>query len=114
MSDSAGPRTRGDQDDQSYDEQMSLAPYSARRHEEEAGNAHTEKVVAGQQGDVSEVQREPHRQRQRVGGENGAQGGCEDGGEREDEGDGIALPERPIQRIVGVVRRLGILAPRSQ
>lgn len=109
MSDSTSPRARGDQYNQSQDEQMSLAPYPSRRHEEEAGYAHAEQEVPCQERDVSEVQLEPHRQGERIGGKDGTQGRREDGCEREDEGDGIALPEGPVQRVVWVIRRLGVL-----
>lgn len=56
VSNGPGPRARGHQDDQADDKEMSLAPNAARGHEEEAGDAHAEEEVAGQQSDVGEVQ----------------------------------------------------------
>ena len=71
---------------------MSLAPYATRGYEEEAGNTDTEEEIAGQKSNVGEVQFEPHGQRQSVGGEDRAEGGCEDGAHRKDEGDQITAP----------------------
>lgn len=82
---------------------MSFAPDAARGHEEGAREASAEQEVAGQDGDVGEVMAHVQGHGDGVGGEDWPQGGSEDGGEGEDEGDQIALPQRPVEGVVGVV-----------
>lgn len=49
-----------------------------------------------------------------VGGENWAKTGSEDTSPAEEEGNEIALPHRPVERVIRVVRRLGRLSRGQQ
>ena len=71
---------------------MPLAPYAARREEEEACDADAQQEVSSQQGNRCNVPGHPQRESDGVGGEDGAETRREDGGDGEDEGDEIALP----------------------
>lgn len=82
---------------------MPFAPDTARGHEEGAREASAEQEVAGQDSDVGKVMAHVQRHGDGVGGEDWPEGGSEDGGEGEDECDKIALPQRPVQGVVGVV-----------
>lgn len=92
----AAPRAADDQDDGAQQEGVALAPDARRGHEQEAGDADAEQVVARQQGHVGEVALEFEGEGQGVGGEQRGEGRGDDGEEREDEEDDIALPEGPI------------------
>lgn len=100
---SAGPGAGHDEDAGTQDEEVPLAPDAARGHEEDGGEAAAEQEVARQQSHRGEAHLEPHRQRQGVGSEDGAQRRGEDSRHREHKGDEIALPQRPVQRVVRVV-----------
>lgn len=104
--DGAGPGAAADEEANAKDKGMTLAPDAAGGHEKGAGEADAEQEVAGQQGDLGEVDLEPERERNGVGGQDGAEGRGKDGRDRKDEADHVALPERPVQRVVRVVRRL--------
>jgi len=85
---------------------MTLAPYSRRRHEEEACEADAEEVVAGEKRDGGEWFTEGEDQAQGVGGEERREGRRENGEETQDAGDEVAAPERPVEGIIGVIAGL--------
>ncbi len=109
-----GPRPGAahDQETDAEQEGVSLAPDTARRHKKGARKAAAEQKVARQQGDLGEVDDEPQRQGDGVGGEDGPEGRRENGRHRQDKAYQIALPQGPVQGVVRVVGRLGHLEQR--
>jgi hypothetical protein len=88
---------------------VTLAPDAARRNEEDGRRPGAQQEVARQQGDSGEILTEEEGYGERVGGEDRAEGGGEDGREAEDESDEIPAPERPIEGIIRVIGGLGDL-----
>ncbi len=102
----AAPGRGRDQQDRPRDEHVALAPDAARGHDNEGGDAHAQKIPSCQLGDAGEGDDKVKGEGEGVCGEDGAQRGGEDGSQREDEGDEVALPERPVEGVVGVVAGL--------
>lgn len=107
VADIAAPGARGDQHDHAENKGVPLAPDAARGHEECARETGAEQEIAGQHGYVGEVMAHVQRHGDGVGGEDWPEGGGEDSGEGEDEGDEVALPQGPVEGVVGVVGGLG-------
>lgn len=97
------PSTARDEYQDADDESMPLAPDATRGDEEASGKADAEQEVACQQRNPSNVDPEEEGEREGIGSEDGAEGRREDGRDGQDEGDEIASPERPVQRVVRVV-----------
>lgn len=90
---------------------MAFTPDTAGRDEEDGCGASAEQEVARQNDNVGQVEpgglEDLDLEGDCVGGEDGAEAGREDAGPAEHKGDEIASSNGPVERIVGVVGRLG-------
>jgi hypothetical protein len=105
----ARPGAREDDEDDADEEQVSLAPDATGRDKEDGGRARAEEEVPRQEGDAREGLAKETGYGEGVGGEDGAEGCREDGGEAEEEGDQVAPPKGPVEGVVWIIGRLGVL-----
>lgn len=88
---------------------MTFTPNSTRGNKEDGGSAGAEEEVACQQCNMSQVLGEQASYGDGVSCEDGTESCGQNGGEAQNEGDEITPPQRPIERVVNVGRRLGDL-----
>ena len=72
--------------------EMPFAPDSCRCHKQKARHAHSEQVITGQQGHLSEIAVEYEGEGQGIRSEQRAERGCDDGDDGEDDEDAVAFP----------------------
>lgn len=104
------PEARGDDKHQTDDESMAFAPNTTRRNEDDGSSSGAEEEVASQDDSLGQANMEDKRaERDGVGGEDGAERGRKDTAPAENKGDQVAFADGPVERIVGVIGRLGSL-----
>lgn len=101
--DGASPRAAANDDAQSEDEEMALAPDTARGHEEDDGSASASEEVSSEDNGHVEGRSNGIFEPDGIRCEDRAKTGREDAGPAENRGDEIALPQRPVERVVGVI-----------
>ena len=85
---------------------MSFPPNAAGRNEENCACTTPQQKISRQKRNFGEVLAKKKRDRDGIGGEDGAECSSEDAGKAKEKGNQVASQERPVQGVVWVIGRL--------